>query len=118
MRAACTVAAALYAVSVAAADAPYPVRPVRLIVSATPGGTVDLVARVLAPKLTERLGQPFVVDNRGGASGVIAAEMVAKSNPDGYTLGVVYTSGEIEFQFAGPVTLVPLPGQGGSSCSR
>lgn len=85
-------AAALCATSAVAADAPYPVRPVRLLVSATPGGTVDLVARVLAPKLTERLGQPFVVDNRGGAGGVIAAELVAKASPDGYTLGVVYTS--------------------------
>lgn len=90
--AAVAVAAALCAGAASAADARYPQRPVRMLVSATPGGTVDLVARVLAPKLTEQLGQPFVVDNRGGAGGVIAAEMVAKANPDGYTLGVVYTS--------------------------
>jgi tripartite-type tricarboxylate transporter receptor subunit TctC len=70
----------------------YPVRPVRVLVTAPPGGTVDLVARVLGPKLTEQLGQPFIVDNRPGAGGVIAAELLAKATPDGYTLGAIYTS--------------------------
>lgn len=75
-----------------AGEAVYPVRPVRVLVSATPGGTVDLVARVLAPRLAEQTGQAFVVDNRAGAGGVIAAELVARAIPDGYTIGAVYTS--------------------------
>jgi tripartite-type tricarboxylate transporter receptor subunit TctC len=70
----------------------YPVRPVRVIVSATPGGTVDLVARVLSPRLGERMGQPFVVDNRAGAGGIVAAELLIKSAPDGHTLGCIFTT--------------------------
>ena len=64
----------------------YPQRPIRLIVGFTPGGSTDLVGRLIAAKLAERLGQQVVVDNRAGASGIIAAEIVAKSQPDGYTL--------------------------------
>jgi tripartite-type tricarboxylate transporter receptor subunit TctC len=64
----------------------YPTRPVRLIVTVPPGGAADLVARVMAQKLGESLGQTFVVDNRGGGGGQIAAELTAKSAPDGYTL--------------------------------
>ena len=64
----------------------YPQRPIRLIVGFTPGGSTDLVARLLGAKLAERIGQPVVIDNRPGASGIIAAELVAKSQPDGYTL--------------------------------
>lgn len=64
----------------------YPVRPVRLIVTVPPGGAADLVARVMAQKLSDAMGQTFVVDNRGGGGGQIAAEIVAKSAPDGYTL--------------------------------
>lgn len=64
----------------------YPSKPVRLIVAAPPAGGTDVVGRLLAPQLSERLGQPFVVDNRGGAAGAIAAEFVAKSATDGYTL--------------------------------
>lgn len=75
-----------------AADAAYPTRPVRVIVPAPPGGTADLVARVLAPKLAEQMNQSFVVDNRGGAGGVVAAELLAAAAPDGYTLGSIYTS--------------------------
>jgi tripartite-type tricarboxylate transporter receptor subunit TctC len=70
-----------------AADAqPYPNRPVRLVVSFPAGTTPDIVARVVAPKLQQALGQPVIVDNRAGAGGNLAADQVAKSAPDGYTL--------------------------------
>lgn len=64
----------------------YPAKPVRIIVGFTPGGGVDINARLLAPKLAEYLGQQFIVDNRPGAGTNIANEMVAKSPPDGYTI--------------------------------
>ena len=64
----------------------WPARPVKIVVSFPPGSTPDTVARVLAPKLQEALGQPVVVDNRAGAGGNLAADQVAKSPADGYTL--------------------------------
>ena len=71
----------------AAADAQqYPVRPVRLIVGFPPGGAADILGRHAAQQLTEALGQQVVVDNRGGAGGLIATETAARANPDGYTL--------------------------------
>jgi len=64
----------------------YPARPVRLIVPFPPGGSVDVVARAMTPKLSERLGQQVVIENRSGASGIVGTEAVAHAKPDGYTL--------------------------------
>ena len=64
----------------------YPNRPIRLVVAFTAGGTTDFVARLLSERLRSLIAQPVIVDNRPGASGAIAAEHVAKSEPDGYTL--------------------------------
>ena len=70
----------------AASAQTYPVKAVRIIVPYSPGGTSDILARLLSPRLNEVFGQPVVVDNRAGANGNIGADMVAKSAPDGYTL--------------------------------
>ena len=71
---------------------PYPQKPVRLLVGFAPGGGTDIIGRLLAQKLTERWSQPVVVENKLGASGNIAAEVVAKSPPDGYTLLMAFSS--------------------------
>ncbi len=65
---------------------PYPAKPVHLIVPFPPGGSVDVVARAIAPRLGEALGQPLIVENRSGASGNIGTEAAAKATPDGHTL--------------------------------
>jgi tripartite-type tricarboxylate transporter receptor subunit TctC len=67
----------------------YPSRPVRLLVGFPPGGVTDIVARLIAPVLSERLGQPFVVENKPGASSNIALEETVRATPDGYTLFIV-----------------------------
>ena len=63
----------------------YPARPIRFVVTFPPGGTVDITARIVQPKLSESLGQPILIDNRGGAGGAVGTEAVARSAPDGYT---------------------------------
>ena len=79
-------AAALPAVSQTARAQGYPMRPVRLIVGFASGGAVDIPARMMGQWLSERLGQQFIIENRPGAGGNLATEVVAKASPDGYTL--------------------------------
>src|SRR5215468_505103 len=73
----------------------YPSRPVRVVVGAPPGGGHDVFARLMGQWLSERLGQPFVIDNRPGASENIATEAVVRSSPDGYTILLVTTTNAI-----------------------
>jgi tripartite-type tricarboxylate transporter receptor subunit TctC len=84
----------LFADTAAATELPknYPNRPVRLIVPFPPGGSNDILGRFLAAKLTERLGQQVIVDNRPGADGIIGTDLAARATPDGYTLLIVSTS--------------------------
>jgi len=76
----------------AVAQATYPNKPIRLIVGFAPGGGTDIVARALAPKMSEILGQSVIVENRAGAAGTIGADLVSKSTPDGYTLLVGHSN--------------------------
>src|SRR5262249_43072073 len=90
----------LAAVTPAAAQGPsdaadWPTRPLGLIVASTPGSAADTVCRIVAQKLTERLGQPFVFDNRPAAGGTVAVDGLAHSRPDGYTLGLITTSTQV-----------------------
>ncbi len=87
-----TVAVAAAALAAGAFAQGYPNKPVKIVVPYPPGGPTDIVARVVAQKLTEQTGQPFLVDNRGGAGGNIGAEAVSHSPPDGYTLLVATTA--------------------------
>src|SRR5499427_10305083 len=80
---------ALLATGTSFAQSPYPNRPVKVIAPFAPGGPVDVVARVLAPKLSENLGQQFYVENHPGGSGNIGTALVAKAPPDGYTILVI-----------------------------
>jgi len=78
--------------AIASAQSDYPNRPVKLVVGFAPGGSTDIVARIVAQKLGERLGQTVVVENKAGAGGTIGADMTAKAPPDGYTLTLGTTS--------------------------
>jgi tripartite-type tricarboxylate transporter receptor subunit TctC len=91
-----------------AAGQDYPARPVRMLVGYGAGGGMDIIARILGPKLSEALGQPFVVENRPGASGGVAAEALASSQPDGYVL-MLAESGTLALPAVNPkVTLDPV----------
>jgi tripartite-type tricarboxylate transporter receptor subunit TctC len=119
--AACLVAPVDAAQSDAAAN--YPSKPIRIVVPFAPGGNIDINARTIAPGLSEILGQPVVVDNRGGAGGRIGTALVAKSLPDGYTL-LLGASGTLavqpafhddidynplrDFAFTSLISLVPI----------
>ena len=70
----------------------YPIKPIRLVLPVAPGGGADIIARLVSQKVGMALGKPFILDNRGGAGGNIAAELVAKAEPDGYTLLMVLSS--------------------------
>lgn len=94
---------ALLAATPFAQSGKWPQRPVRVLVPLAPGGSVDTVARMLAGRLTEELGQQFIVDNRGGAGGTIGTAIVARAEPDGHTL--LMMSGA----FAASATLYKLP---------
>ena len=80
------------AIAPAAHAQAWPAKPIRLMVPFPPGGSTDIVARIVAQKLSERLGQPIVIENRGGAGGTIGTALIAKSAPDGYNLTVASTS--------------------------
>jgi tripartite-type tricarboxylate transporter receptor subunit TctC len=84
--------AAVVATAPALAQSDYPNRPVKLIIGFAPGGSTDIVGRIVAQRLGERLGQPVVVENKAGAGGTIGADATAKSPPDGYTLTLGTTS--------------------------
>lgn len=92
-----------------AVSAAFPERPIRLIVPFAPGGNIDVTARIIAPGLTEQLGQPIVVENRGGAGSRIGTELVAKAAPDGYTL-LLGSSGSLTVNpaFAATPTFDPV----------
>jgi tripartite-type tricarboxylate transporter receptor subunit TctC len=89
--------AALIAATVLSAVAPvsaqsFPVKPITIVVPASPGGAIDLAARLVGQKLTESMGQPVLIDNKTGATGIIGTDFVAKAAPDGYNLALVASS--------------------------
>ncbi|GAD21294.1 tripartite tricarboxylate transporter substrate binding protein [Acidovorax sp. MR-S7] len=101
----CLIAAALLAGSMGAhAQSPYPSQPVKWIVPYAPGGTTDVIARNLATRMGQDMGQPVIVDNKPGAASIIGATFIARSQPDGYTVGTA-DSGTLAFNPAMYATL-------------
>ena len=90
--AACSIASLIAINAAHAWSAAYPSRPVRLVVPFAAGGTNDILGRIVAEKFSEKLGQPFVADNRAGANTVVGSEIVARATPDGHTLLIVSAS--------------------------
>jgi tripartite-type tricarboxylate transporter receptor subunit TctC len=82
--------AALFCAMAAAAET-YPARPITIVVPFPPGGSTSMVARIVTDRMAEVIGEPFIVDNRGGAGGALGTRQVAKSAPDGYTIALGYT---------------------------
>lgn len=85
-------ATAAFVMSTCAWTQDYPTRPIRFLVGNAPGGGTDYVSRAIAPKLSEGLGEPVIVDNRAGATGAVAATLVAKASPDGYSILIITRS--------------------------
>ena len=81
-----TIAAGSAGLTTVHAQQKFPTKPLRLVVAFTPGGTTDILARMVAPGMSETFGQPIVIENRPGAGGILAATLVAKAQPDGYTI--------------------------------
>jgi tripartite-type tricarboxylate transporter receptor subunit TctC len=88
MRAVLRIVTVLLALAVPAFAQDFPTKPIKLIVPFPPGGPNDIIARVVGAKMSELLGQPVVIDNRGGAGGVLGTDAVAKAEPDGYTIAI------------------------------
>ena len=82
----CAVAMTSFGLLQAAVAQDFPTKPIRIVVPFPPGGTTDIIARIVGQRMSESMGQPVVVDNRGGAGGSLGADLVAKANPDGYTI--------------------------------
>jgi tripartite-type tricarboxylate transporter receptor subunit TctC len=101
-------AAALCATSVCAQAQDYPSRPIRMIVAFAPGGAPDIIGRIVAQRLNEKVGQPVIVDNRPGATGNIGAEIVARATPDGYTLFLATLSVAISPSFYRKLAFDPV----------
>jgi tripartite-type tricarboxylate transporter receptor subunit TctC len=90
----CAALVTLFTTPTFAADEPWPTRPIRLIAPFAPGGSSDLAARVFSQKLSERLGQQVIVDNRSSAGGIVGAELLARAPADGYTFGLANVSSQ------------------------
>ena len=85
-------AALLLAAGIAAAQTAWPTKPITIVVPASPGGAIDLAARLIGARMQADWGQPVTIDNRGGAAGMMGSDLVAKAAPDGYTLALVASS--------------------------
>ena len=99
---------ALLAASMVVPAQDYPIRPVRMIVAFAPGGAPDIIGRIVAQRLNEKLGQPVIVDNRPGATGNIGAELVARASADGYTLFLATLSVAISPSFYRKLAFDPV----------